>query len=101
MLTSNLWVKAKLVNGAIRQIVHIVYYAYFNSPSSPMYMVVAFKNYCGCPCDIFNPTHLLIPSITHGNCHQMSIKLVWDLTLRKAQRMILNKIIIDIGNVEH
>ena len=49
MLTCNIWVQSGLVNGALGEVIQIVYRPRSNPPQLPAYVVVEFDNYIGLP----------------------------------------------------
>jgi ATP-dependent DNA helicase PIF1 len=53
-MTSNLWVEAGLVNGALGTIKKIFYYHGLRPPQLPIYTNVSFHNYIGIPWDMKN-----------------------------------------------
>ena len=60
MLTTNLWVEAGLVNGALGKVVSILYNTAATPPMLPLFVVVDFVNYKGPPWDAYNPTYIPI-----------------------------------------
>lgn len=100
MLTSNLWIAARLVSGYLGTIISIFYRAFVSPPQLPTFVVVNFYKYIGPPWDPNNPTHLPIPPIKRGNHTQIPLKMAWGLTIHKSQGMTLLKATIDIGLIE-
>ncbi|KAH9295198.1 hypothetical protein KI387_038786 [Taxus chinensis] len=75
MLTSNLWVSSGLVNGALGQVIDVVYNPESHPPDLPSFVVVNFRHYQGPPWGVLNPTHLP-PTHTVANT-----KPTWGLTI--------------------
>ena len=100
MLTSNLWVSTRLVNGSLREIVTIFYKESTTPPQIPTFVVVDFPKYIGPPWDERNPTHLPIPAVKRNGRAQIPLKMAWALTIHKSQGMTLPKATIDIGKAE-
>ncbi|XP_059064477.1 ATP-dependent DNA helicase RRM3-like [Cryptomeria japonica] len=63
MLTSNLWIEAGLVNGALGYIRSIVYRPGSAPPLPPSYVLVDFDGYSGIPFDDRHPQRVPIPTI--------------------------------------
>ncbi len=104
MLTSNLWVDAGLVNGAMGTVVHICYLS-GGPPNLPLSVMIKFDHYSGPT--LANGTVPIIPLrrtwITAGStCSrlQLPLKLAWAVTIHKAQGLTLNKAIINNGSKE-
>lgn len=105
MLTSNLWVEAGLVNGAMGTIAAIVYKHGEAPPSLPVSVMVQFDSYSG-------PTYpdSTVPitpvrrswSMSGAQCSrlQLPLKLAWAITIHKAQGLTLDKVVIDVGKKE-
>ena len=100
MLTTNLWVEAGLVNGALGQVVSILYNTSTTPPNLPLFVVFNFMHYKGPPWDNSNPNYVPILPVTRGSCRQLPLRMAWGLTIHKAQGMTLQKKTIDIGNVD-
>ena len=49
MLTTNIWIEARLINGTIGEITYIVYRTDTKPPNMSMYVVIHFENYNGPP----------------------------------------------------
>jgi len=98
ILTSNLWVEAGLVNGALGKVISIFYSVDCSPPDLPLFVVVDFYHYNGPTWDASNPTHVPTPPITRGSRRQLPLRMAWGLTIHKAQGMTLQKATIDIGN---
>ena len=56
MLTKSLWVEAGLVNGALGQVVSIIYNTSTTPPNLALFVVVNFMHYKGPPWDNSNLT---------------------------------------------
>ena len=97
MLTSNLWIDAGLVNGALGVIQQIVYNPRSSPPKPPTYVLIKFDNYVGVLWDESFPQFVPITSIERGNKKQLLLKLVWGLTIHKSQGLTLDKATINIG----
>ena len=100
MLTCNLWVQSRLVNGALKVVIQIVYRPGSNPPQLPAYVVMEFDNYIGLPWDQSNPKHIPIPLIQQNNRKQVPLKMAWALTIHKSQGLTLTRSTMDIGNIE-
>ena len=66
MLTYNLWVHARLVNGALGTMISLFYAPDSKPPKYSSFVVVDFKQYKGTPWDISHPTYVPISPITRG-----------------------------------
>ena len=97
MLTSNLWIEAGLVNGALGYIRKIVYKQGSAPPELPTYVMVEFDGYSGLPFKDHNPKTIPIPPIQKGRTLQLPLRLAWALTIHKSQGLTLPKATIDIG----
>ncbi|XP_057855871.2 uncharacterized protein LOC131876112 [Cryptomeria japonica] len=97
MLTSNLWTKAGLVNGALGYIRKIVYKPGSAPPEPPTYVMAEFDNYFGIPFDDHHPNTIPITTIQRGRTLQLPLRLAWALTIHKSQGLTLSKATIDIG----
>ncbi len=105
MLTSNLWVDAGLVNGAMGTVAAICYRSGQAPPSLPVSVMVHFDSYPG-------PTYPdgtvpIIPvrrswsmSGVHCSRLQLPLKLAWAVTIHKAQGLTLDRVVIDVGKKE-
>ena len=100
MLTCNLWVQSGLVNGALGEVIQIVYRPRSNPPQLPAYVVVEFDNYIGLPWDQSNPKHIHILPVQRNNRKQVPFKMARELTIHKSQGLTLTRSTIDIGNIE-
>ena len=67
MLTTNLWVKAGLVNGALGQVVAILYNISTTPSNFPLFVVINFMHYKGPPWDNSIPNYVPILPITRGS----------------------------------
>ena len=70
------------------------------SPKLLTYVVPTLDNYFGPPCDQSQPKNILIPPINCSNKKQISLKIAWDLTIDKNQRLTSTRSTIEIGNNE-
>lgn len=100
MLTSNLWVHAGLVNGALGKVISIFYSIGSKPPELPSFMVVDFIQYKGTPWDISHPTYVPISPMTRGVRRQIPLQMAWALMTHKSQGMTLDKATVDIGTKE-
>ncbi|XP_057872225.2 uncharacterized protein LOC131078521 [Cryptomeria japonica] len=100
MLTSNLWIKAGLVNEALGNIRKIVYKLGSAPPQPPAYLLVEFDNYSGLPFDDHHTSSIPVPAIERGGSSQIPLRLAWALTIHKSQGLTLQKATIDIGPTE-
>ena len=100
MLTTNLWVQARLVNDSLGKVIDIVYNSNEQPPSLPSFVVVEFLHYKGPLWDASNPTYVPIPPITKGSRRKLPLSMAWGLTIHKAQGMTLQNVTIDIGNID-
>ena len=97
MLTTNLWVEAGLVNGALGYIRKIIYRPESKPPEPPTYVLVEFDNYSGLPFQDDQPNIVPIIPIQRGRTLQLPLRLAWALTIHKSQGLTLSKATIDIG----
>ncbi|XP_059076868.1 uncharacterized protein LOC131031330 [Cryptomeria japonica] len=97
MLTSNLWIQAGLVNGALGYVQKIVYKLGSAPPDPPTYVMVEFDNYSGLPFEDHHPNTIPITPIQKGRTLQLPLRLAWALTIHKSQGLTLPKVTIDIG----
>ena len=100
MLTTNLWVQARLVKVSLGKVIDIVYNSNEQPPSLPSFVVVKFFYYKGPLWDVLNPTYVPISPITRGSHRQLPLRMAWGLTIHKAQGMTLQNVTIDIGNTD-
>ncbi|XP_059073340.1 uncharacterized protein LOC131874117 [Cryptomeria japonica] len=100
MLTSNLWIEAGLVNGALGYIQKIVYKPGSMPPEPPTYVMVKFDNYSIFLFDDRNPETVSISIRQRGSTVQIPLRLAWALTIHKSQGLTLAKATIDIGPTE-
>ncbi|XP_057834588.2 uncharacterized protein LOC131045086 [Cryptomeria japonica] len=100
MLTTNIWTKAGLINGALGEVVDIVY-QYGSKPLDiSAYVITRINNYIG---PSWNPTYPKVVPITPislGNRKQIPLKMAWAITVHKSQGLTLQKATIDIGAIE-
>ena len=100
ILTNNLWVEARLVNGFLGTIRALIYAPTSKPPELPSFVVVDFLHYKGPPWDPSNPKFVPIPPITRVSQTQIPLRMAWALTIHKSQGMTLDKATIDIGNID-
>ena len=100
MLTANLWVQEGLVNGSLGKFIDIVYKTIEQPPSLPSFIVVKFLHYKGPLWDSSNPTYVPISAITRGSRRQIPLRMAWGLTIHKSQRMTLQNVTINTGNID-
>lgn len=100
ILTSNLWVYASLINGALGKVISIFYSIGSKPPELSSFVVVDFRQYKGTPWDISHPTYVPISPITRGTCRQIPLQMAWALTIHKSQGMTLDRAKVDIGTKE-
>ena len=105
MLTSNLWVDVGLVNGAMGTIQAICYRS-GGPPHLPIAVMVHFGPTHSGP-TLTNDTVPITPirrawSSSGIQCSrlQLPLKLAWAVTIHKSQGLILDKVVIDIGDKE-
>ncbi|XP_059076823.1 uncharacterized protein LOC131057818 [Cryptomeria japonica] len=84
MLTSNLWLQAGLVNGALGYVRKIVYKPRSAPPDPPTYVMVEFDNYSGLPFEDHHPNTIPITTIQKGRTLQLPLRLAWALTIHKS-----------------
>lgn len=100
MLTSNIWTQAGLVNGALGEVVEIIYSPGSKPPDVPMYVVTRFDNYSGPPWNVHDPKSIPIIPVSLGNRRQIPLTMAWAITIHKAQGLTLQKATIDIGKID-
>ncbi len=111
MLRVNLWIEAELVNSSVRTIRDIVFEEGQDPPSLSIAILIEFDDYTR-PAIISaegNKLVLIIPAKhtwirkkeTFCSWLQVSICLVWVITVHKSQDLILWKVIIDFGKREY
>lgn len=104
MLIPNLWIEIGLVNGALGTVVSICYQE-GSPPALPLAVMVKFDNYTG---QVLPDNTVPITPIRRtwsSSCEQCSrlqipLKLVWAMTIHKAQGLTLDKVAIDVGKKE-
>ena len=100
MLIENIWTDTGLVNGALGEVVDIIYELGYKPPSLHLYVTMCFDNYSGPSCDEHDSNTIPIVSITLGSWRQLPLAMSWAITIHKSQRPILYKATIDIGRIE-
>ena len=105
MLTANLWVDMGLVNGAMGTVVAICYSSSEAPPHHPVAVMEQFDSYEGpmLPDGTVPTTPLRrtwSASGTSRSCPQLPLKLAWAVTILKAQGLILDIVVIDVGKKE-
>ena len=100
MLTSNLWIEAGLVNGALGYVEEIVYRPGHAPPELPLYIMVKFDNYSRFPFNNVDSKIVPICVVQRGSTTQIPLRLAWALTIHKSQGLTLEKATIDIGPTE-
>ena len=102
MLTSNLWTEVGLVNGAMGTIKAICYQNGKAPPDLPTSVTVTFDTYSGPT--LQDGTVPITPIrrtwLTAGAQYsrlQLPLKLACAVTIHKAQGLILDKVVIDVG----
>ena len=104
MLTSNLWVHAGLVNGAMGTVQAICYQS-GGPPALPTAVMVKFDSYSGPTMhDGSVPIVPIRRSWMSGGATcsrlQLPLKLAWAVTIHKSQGLTLGKAVVDIGSKE-
>ncbi|XP_057839484.1 uncharacterized protein LOC131049447 [Cryptomeria japonica] len=100
MLTTNIWTKAGLVNGAVGEVVNIVYAYGSKRPDIPAYVVTRINNYTGPSWNLTYTKLVPITPISLGNRRQIPLKMAWAITVHKSQGLTLQNATIDIGATE-
>ena len=100
MLTTNLWLGAGLVNDSLGKVIGIVYNSNEHPPTLPSFVVVEFLHYKRALRDTSNPTYVPISPITKGTRRQLPLRMVWGLTIHKAQGMTLQNATIYTRNID-
>ena len=75
MLSCNLCVQSRLVNGALGVVMQIVYTLGSSSHKFSSYVVLAFDKYIGPPWDQSQPKHIPIPPINRSNKKRIPYKM--------------------------
>ena len=100
MLTTNVWTQAGLVNGALGEVIDIVYSTEARPPDLPLYVVARMEKYVGPSWNAANPTFIPITPVSLGSRRQLPIRMAWAMTIHKSQGLTLQKATIDIGRTE-
>ena len=100
MLTSNLCTNARVINGSLGVVEHIVYNPTTFLPEPPTHVLVRFDNYVGVPWDELFAHNIPIIPIERGNNRKNPLRLAWGLRIHKSQGLTLEKTIINIGKTE-
>lgn len=100
MLTTNLWTQTRLVNGALGEIIEIIYSFNSKPPDIPMYIMVKFDNYSGSQWHPNDSKLVPITLVSLGNLRHLPIKMAWAMTIHKAQGLKLQKATINISAIE-
>ncbi|XP_059078134.1 uncharacterized protein LOC131876694 [Cryptomeria japonica] len=100
MLTTNLWIEAGLVNGALGYVENIVYKTGSMPPEPPTYVMVKFDTYSRISFNAQNPKIVPISATHRGSTTQIPLRLAWAMTIHKSQGLTLEKATIDIGPTE-
>ena len=105
MLSSNLSVEHGLVNGSIGFVEEIIYAPDTKPPNLPICVNVIFNSYKG-PA-LPNQSVPICPknsSFELGSTQcsrlQVPLKLAWAISIHKAQGMTLDRVVLDIGDVD-
>ncbi|XP_054257274.1 uncharacterized protein LOC128982231 [Macrosteles quadrilineatus] len=106
VLKANLWVASGLVNGAIGEVVAIVYESGKSTPNDlPIAVMVNFANYSGprMQRDTF-PISPIIRSWKKGNAtctrEQIPLDLAWACTVHQSQGQTYDRVVVDLGRTE-
>lgn len=107
MLTSNLWTKAGLCNGAMGTVRHIIFPENYKPPILPIAIIVQFDNndYIGPSFCKHSPNCVPIYPVTSVSKdglerQQLPLKLAWSITIHKSQGLTLKNSWIDLGPSE-
>lgn len=99
MLTSNIGTHVGLVNGALGEIVDIIY-SIGSKPPEVLLYIIEIDKYIGLPWNEEDPKLVpIIPSCL-GNRRKMPITMTWTITIHISQELTLDKEIADIGSTE-
>ncbi|XP_059066140.1 uncharacterized protein LOC131857505 [Cryptomeria japonica] len=75
MLTSNIWIQARLVNGALGYVRKIIYKPGSSPPEPPSYVMIEFDNYTGIPFEDHHPNIIPITPIQRGGDILVTIEI--------------------------
>ena len=101
MLSCNLWVQSRLVNGALGVIMQRVY-THGSSPHKLLvYVVMEFDSYnIGSPRDQSQPKYIPIPPINRGNKKHIPLHMDGALNIHKSNGLTFTQSTINIVNNE-
>ena len=105
MLTTNLWQKVGLCNGAAGTVYDIVYQEGHAPPNPPITVLVRFDNYSGPPfynhCVPVTPiAHKWTDGAQQLSRQQLPLTPSYAITFHKSQGQTLDKAVIDLGKSE-
>ena len=100
MLTENIWIDTRLVNGALGEVVDNIYEPGCKPPSLPSYITVRFDNYSGPSWDEHDSKTIPIVPITLGSWRQLPLAMSWAITIHKSQGLTLYEATVYIGRTE-